>query len=64
MLPRRKKEKFQQVAEFERCKIVGLREGEFPYRAIAVRVQQNTSTVMRVRKQWAGERRTARKTGS
>ncbi|GFT71632.1 transposable element Tc1 transposase [Trichonephila clavipes] len=63
MPPRRNKEKFQQLKEFEQGKILGLREGGFSYRAIGVRVQRNSSTVMRVWKQWTDEHRTTRKTG-
>ncbi|GFW23148.1 transposable element Tc1 transposase [Trichonephila clavipes] len=59
----RKKEKFQQLA-FERGRIIGLREGGFSYRAIGAREQRNSSTVMRVWKQWTDAHRTTRKTGS
>ncbi|PRD27567.1 UNVERIFIED_CONTAM: hypothetical protein NCL1_35007 [Trichonephila clavipes] len=61
---RRNKEKFQQLTEFERVKIVGLREGGFSYHVIGARVQWNSSTVMRVWKQWTDEHRATRKTGS
>ncbi|GFX77029.1 transposable element Tcb1 transposase [Trichonephila clavipes] len=44
MPPRRNKEKFQQLTEFERGRIIGLREGEFSYHAIGARVQRNSST--------------------
>ncbi|GFT83678.1 transposable element Tc1 transposase [Trichonephila clavipes] len=64
MPPRRNKEKFQQLTEFERGRIIGLREGGFSSRAIGTRVQWNSSTVMRVWKQWSDEHRTTRKTGS
>ncbi|GFY06216.1 uncharacterized protein TNCV_2680101 [Trichonephila clavipes] len=63
MPPRRKKEKFQQLTEFERGRIIGLREGEFSYHAIGARGQRNSSTVMRVWKQWTDEPQTTRKTG-
>ncbi|GFW94471.1 transposable element Tc1 transposase [Trichonephila clavipes] len=43
---------------------MGLREGGFSYHAIGARVQRNSSTVMRVWKQWTDEHRTTRKTGS
>ncbi|GFX99355.1 transposable element Tc1 transposase [Trichonephila clavipes] len=61
---RRKGAKFEQISEFERGKIVGLREAGLSYRAIAARVQRNSSTIMRVSKQWTDEGRTARKSGS
>lgn len=64
MPPRRNRVKFQQLTEFERGRIIGLREGGFSYREIAARVQRNSSTVMRVWKQWTEENRTTRKTGS
>ncbi|GFS85594.1 transposable element Tcb2 transposase [Trichonephila clavipes] len=63
MPPRRNKEKFQQLTEFERGRIIGLREEGFSYHAIGARVQWNSSTVMRVWKQWSCEHRTTRKTG-
>ncbi|GFX56511.1 transposable element Tc1 transposase [Trichonephila clavipes] len=44
--------------------IIDLREGGFSYHVTGARVQRNSSTVMRVWKQWTDEHRTARKTGS
>ncbi|GFX05431.1 transposable element Tc1 transposase [Trichonephila clavipes] len=64
MSPRRNKEKFQQLTEFERGRISGLREGRFSYRIIGVREQRNISTVIRVWKEWTDELRTTQKTGS
>ncbi|GFT60534.1 transposable element Tc1 transposase [Trichonephila clavipes] len=61
---RRKGAKFEQISEFERGKIVGLREAGLSYRAVAARVQRNSSTIMRVSKQWTDEGRAARKSGS
>ncbi|GFV20845.1 transposable element Tcb2 transposase [Trichonephila clavipes] len=61
---RRKGVKFEQISEFEWDKIVGLREAGLSYRAVAARVQRNSSTIMRVLKQWTDEGRTARKSGS
>ncbi|GFY24274.1 transposable element Tc1 transposase [Trichonephila clavipes] len=61
---RRKGAKFEQISEFERGKIIGLREAGLSYRAVAARVQRNSSTIMRVSKQWTDEGRTARKSGS
>ena len=51
----RKKEKFQQLTGFERGKIIGLQEGGFSYCSRAARMQRNSSTVMRVLKQWTDE---------
>ncbi|GFT76278.1 transposable element Tc1 transposase [Trichonephila clavipes] len=56
MPPRRNKEKFQQLTEFER--------GGFSCHAIRARVQGNSSTAMRVWKQWTDEHRTTRETSS
>ncbi|GFU72947.1 transposable element Tc1 transposase [Trichonephila clavipes] len=61
---RRKRAKFEQISEFERGRIVGLREAGLSYRAVAARVQRNSSTIMRVSKQWTDEGRTARKSVS
>ncbi|GFV66461.1 transposable element Tc1 transposase [Trichonephila clavipes] len=64
-MPRRRKgAKFEQISEFERGRIVGLREAGLSYRAVAARVQRNGSTITRVSKQWTDEGRTARKSGS
>ncbi|GFU29790.1 transposable element Tc1 transposase [Trichonephila clavipes] len=56
--------KFEQISVFERGRIVGLREAGLSYRAVAARVQRNSSTIMRVWKQWTDEGRTARKSVS
>ncbi|GFY36377.1 transposable element Tc3 transposase [Trichonephila clavipes] len=61
---RRKGAKIKQISKFERGKIVGLCEAGLSYRAVAARVQRNSSTIMRVSKQWTDEGRTARKSGS
>ena len=64
MAPRRIMEKFEQLTESERLSILDLREGGFFNRAIAVRVQRNSSTMMRVWEQWIDEHRTSRKSGN
>ncbi|KFM68742.1 Transposable element Tc1 transposase, partial [Stegodyphus mimosarum] len=61
---RRKRARFEQLTEFERGRIIGLREAGLSYRAVSSRVQRNSSTVMRVWKQWTDECRTTRKSGS
>ncbi|GFW36657.1 hypothetical protein TNCV_1956571 [Trichonephila clavipes] len=48
MPPRRNKEKYQKLTEFEWGRIIGLREGGFSYRAIGARVKRDSSTVMRL----------------
>ncbi|GFT15006.1 transposable element Tcb2 transposase [Trichonephila clavipes] len=63
MPPRRNKEKFQQLTEFERGGISAF-ERRFFYRSTGARVQWNSSAVKRVWKQWTDEHRTTRKTGS
>ncbi|GFW34402.1 transposable element Tc1 transposase [Trichonephila clavipes] len=61
-MPRRRKgAKFEQISEFKRGRIFGLREARLSYRAVAARVQRNSSTIMRVSKQWTDEGRTDRK---
>ncbi|GFX90766.1 uncharacterized protein TNCV_3165971 [Trichonephila clavipes] len=50
--------------EFKRERSIGLREGGFSYRAIGALMQRNSSTLMRVWKQWTNQNRTTRKTGS
>ncbi|GFX74993.1 uncharacterized protein TNCV_1845651 [Trichonephila clavipes] len=64
MPPRRNMEKFHQLTEFERGRIIGLREEEFSYHTIGARGQRKSFTAMRVWKQWTNEHRTTRKTGS
>ncbi|GFU97405.1 uncharacterized protein TNCV_4742171 [Trichonephila clavipes] len=64
MPQRRNEEQFQQLTEFERGRIIGLREGGFYDRAIGARVQRKSSTEMRVWKQWTDGHRKIRKTGS
>ena len=64
MPPRLNKDNFQQLTEFGRGRIIGLREGGFSYRIKVDRVQQNIFTVMRVWEQWTDEHRITRKTGS
>ncbi|GFT05957.1 transposable element Tcb1 transposase [Trichonephila clavipes] len=43
MPPRRNKEKFQRLTEFEQGRIIGLREGGFSCHAIGAHVQRTTS---------------------
>ncbi|GFV77667.1 uncharacterized protein TNCV_616871 [Trichonephila clavipes] len=64
MPSRLNKEEFQQLKEFERGRIISIREGGLSHRALGTRVQRNSTTVIRVWKQWADEHRTTRKTDS
>ncbi|GFV74440.1 transposable element Tc1 transposase [Trichonephila clavipes] len=57
MPPRRNKEEFQQLTEFERGRIIDLQEA-------GARVQWNSSAVMQVWKQWTDEHRNTRKTAN
>ncbi|GFX47364.1 uncharacterized protein TNCV_4691691 [Trichonephila clavipes] len=57
MPPRRNKEKFQELTEFERGGLSTFEQG-------VARVQWNSSTVMQVWKQWTDEHRTTQKTVS
>ena len=58
---RRKRARFEQLTEFERGRIIDLREDGLLYRAVAALVQRYSSTVMRLWKQWTDECRTTRK---
>ena len=64
MPSRRKKDKLQQLMEFKQGRIFGLREGWFSYCTIAAGMQQDSSKVMQVWKQWTDDHRTIRKAGS
>ena len=64
MPQRRIRLKFQQFTEFEQERIIGLCEGGFFYRVIAALVQRNSSTVIRVSKQYVDKHLTNRKNGS
>ncbi|XP_071039865.1 uncharacterized protein [Parasteatoda tepidariorum] len=61
---RRKRASFQQLTESERGIIICLQEAGLSYRAVAARVQRNSSTVMRAWKQCTNECQTTRKSGS
>nr|XP_042912142.1 uncharacterized protein LOC122272465 [Parasteatoda tepidariorum] len=61
---RRKRASSQQLTDFERGRTIGLREAGLSYGADAARVQRNSSTVVRVWKQWTNECQTTWKSGS
>ncbi|GFU72554.1 uncharacterized protein TNCV_729631 [Trichonephila clavipes] len=63
MPPRRNKKKFEQLTEVKRGGLSAFKKENFPI-AIGARAQLNSSTVMRVWKQWTDEHRTTRKAGS
>lgn len=56
---------YRQLSEFDRGRIVGLREGGFSYREIANRLNRNQSTIMRCYQSWTrdGQERRQRGTG-
>ena len=58
------KEKFQQFTECGQRSIIGLREGGYSFRAIAVFVLRNSSTVIGILKQWTDEHTKFRKSAS
>ncbi|GFU80052.1 hypothetical protein TNCV_579321 [Trichonephila clavipes] len=64
MHPRGNWAKFQHLAEFERERFISLLEEGCSCRAIAARVQRNSSTVMRVWKKLTEELQVTRKTRS
>ncbi|GFT00677.1 uncharacterized protein TNCV_3113921 [Trichonephila clavipes] len=64
MPPRQNKEKIQQFTEFEWAGLSAFDEEDFFCRAIGARVQQDSSTGMRVWNQWIDEHRATRKSGS
>ena len=61
---RRKKEKFQEVTDFERGRFIGLQEGRFFYLSIVAHMKRNSSTVIIVWKQWTDKNLTTRKTSN
>lgn len=66
VMPRvRQRRNYRQLSEFDRGRIVGLREGGFSYREIANRLNRNQSTIMRCYQSWTrdGQERRRRGTG-
>ncbi|GBN55869.1 hypothetical protein AVEN_87235-1 [Araneus ventricosus] len=61
---RRRRSHYQQLTEFERGRVVGLREGGFSFRAIAERLGRNASTVHDCWQQWSREGTASRRPGS
>ncbi|GBO44793.1 hypothetical protein AVEN_161503-1 [Araneus ventricosus] len=50
---RRRRSHYQQLTEFDRCRVVGLREGGFSFRDIAERFGRNVSTGHDCWQQWS-----------
>lgn len=61
---RRERMQYQHVSEFERGRMIGLRETGLSYRDIAARTGHAATTVMRVWNQWIEEGRTQRRAGT
>ena len=61
---RRRRSHYQQLTEFERGRVIGLREGGFSFRNIAERLGRNVSTVHDCWQQWSREGATSRRPGS
>ncbi|GBM11356.1 hypothetical protein AVEN_13584-1 [Araneus ventricosus] len=61
---RRRRSHYQQLTEFERGRVVGLREGGFSFRDIPERLGRNVSTVHDCWQQWSREGTTSRRPGS
>ncbi|GBM76208.1 hypothetical protein AVEN_55044-1 [Araneus ventricosus] len=61
---RRRRNHYQQLTEFERGRVVGLREGGFSFRDIAERLGRNVSTVHDCWQQWSREGTDSRRLGS
>ncbi|GBM25675.1 hypothetical protein AVEN_207450-1 [Araneus ventricosus] len=61
---RRRRSHYQQLTEFERGRVVGLREGEFSFLDIAERLGRNVYTVHDCWQQWSREGTASRRLGS
>ena len=62
--PVRRRAEFRQLTQFERSRIVGLREAGLSFREIVDRVGRNVSTVLRCCRSWFQEGRVQRVRGS
>ncbi|GBN79086.1 hypothetical protein AVEN_110601-1 [Araneus ventricosus] len=60
---RRRRSHYQQLTEFERGRVVGLREGGFSFRDIAERLGRNVFTVHDCWQQWSRECTASRRLG-
>lgn len=61
---RRRRSHYQQLTEFERGRVIGLREGGFSFRDIAERLGRNVSTVHDCWVQWSRDGTASRRPGS
>ncbi|GFU83252.1 transposable element Tc1 transposase [Trichonephila clavipes] len=59
-----KKPLSKKLTEFERGRVIGLREGEFSFRNIAERLGRNVSTVHDCWEQWSRDGTASRRPGS
>ncbi|GBM09106.1 hypothetical protein AVEN_5289-1 [Araneus ventricosus] len=61
---RRRRSHYEQLTEFERGRVIGLREGGFSFRDIAERLGQNVSTVHDCWVRWSRDGTASRRPGS
>ncbi|GBN63918.1 hypothetical protein AVEN_135855-1 [Araneus ventricosus] len=61
---RRRRSHYQQLTDFERGRVVGLREGRFSFRDTAKRLGRNVSTAHDYCQQWSREGTASRRPGS
>ncbi|GBN81563.1 hypothetical protein AVEN_58724-1 [Araneus ventricosus] len=64
MTLRRRRNHYQQLIEFERGRVVGLREGGFSFHNIAESLGRNVSTVHDCWQQWPWKGTASRRSGS
>ncbi|GBL83402.1 hypothetical protein AVEN_110705-1 [Araneus ventricosus] len=64
MPSKKRRSHYQQLTEFERGHVVGLREGGFSFRDIAERLGRNVSTLHDCWQQWSREVTASRRPGS
>ncbi|GBM33015.1 hypothetical protein AVEN_263504-1 [Araneus ventricosus] len=61
---RRRRSHYEQLTEFERGRVIGLREGGFSFRDIAERLGRNVSTVHDCWVRWSRDGTASRRPGS
>ncbi|GFS92740.1 uncharacterized protein TNCV_1161581 [Trichonephila clavipes] len=64
MLLRRRRSHYKKLTQFERGRVVGLREGGFSFRDITERLGLNVSTVHDCWEQWSRDGTSSRRPGS
>lgn len=61
---RRQRVQYEHLTDFDRGRVVGMREAGLSYRQIATRLGRAASTIMRTWRQWSAEGRTHRQRGT